>query len=137
MCVKESAPPPRGCLRRVAAPAGAGKRLMPAQPFRCKATSQAMKREIESGALGNIYHARAWMLRRNGLIPTPTFIRRELSGGGPCIDIGVHILDLTLWLMGNPQPVAVTGVARTELACLLYTSPSPRDRTRYRMPSSA
>ena len=22
-------------------------------------------------------------------------------------------------------------------ACLLYTSPSPRDRTRYRMPSSA
>jgi predicted dehydrogenase len=28
----------------------------------------------------------------------------------------VHILDLTLWLMGNPKPVAVTGVARTELA---------------------
>jgi hypothetical protein len=56
------------------------------------------------------------MLRRNGLIPTPTFIRQELSGGGPCIDIGVHILDLTLWMMGNPRPVAVTGVARAELA---------------------
>ena len=26
---------------------------------------------------------------------------------------------------------------RTDLACLLYTSPSPRDRTRSRMPSSA
>src|SRR5664280_2800179 len=24
-----------------------------------------------------------------------------------------------------------------DIACLLYTSPSPRDRTRYRMPSSA
>ena len=24
-----------------------------------------------------------------------------------------------------------------DVACLLYTSPSPRDRTRYRMPSSA
>ena len=26
---------------------------------------------------------------------------------------------------------------RREYVCLLYTSPSPRDRTRYRMPSSA
>ncbi|MEZ4611443.1 MAG: Gfo/Idh/MocA family oxidoreductase [Caldilineaceae bacterium] len=28
----------------------------------------------------------------------------------------MHILDLTLWLMGNPQPVAVTGVADARLA---------------------
>ena len=27
--------------------------------------------------------------------------------------------------------------ATIKKACLLYTSPSPRDRTRYRMPSSA
>ena len=31
----------------------------------------------------------------------------------------------------RPQPVSVAEV------CLLYTSPSPRDRTRSRMPSSA
>ena len=30
-----------------------------------------------------------------------------------------------------------SGVARTNSSCLLYTSPSPRDRTRSRMPSSA
>ena len=34
---------------------------------------------------------------------------------------------------GNTQKMAEAGVA----ACLLYTSPSPRDRTRSRMPSSA
>ncbi len=56
------------------------------------------------------------MLRRAGLIPTPTFVLKNHSGGGPCIDIGVHILDLTLCFMGNPQPVAVSGVARAELA---------------------
>ena len=28
----------------------------------------------------------------------------------------MHVLDLTLWLMGNPKPVAVTGVARAEIA---------------------
>ena len=34
---------------------------------------------------------------------------------------------------------AATGLARIDLymRCLLYTSPSPRDRTRSRMPSSA
>ena len=31
----------------------------------------------------------------------------------------------------------VSVVAETETTCLLYTSPSPRDRTRSRMPSSA
>jgi predicted dehydrogenase len=66
--------------------------------------------------LGDVYHARSWMLRR-GLIPVrPGFIYRKNSGGGPCIDIGVHILDLTLWFMGNPKPVAVSGVAKAPLA---------------------
>jgi predicted dehydrogenase len=46
----------------------------------------------------------------------PGFILKANSGGGPCIDIGVHILDLTLWLMGHPKPVAVSGVARAALA---------------------
>ena len=30
-----------------------------------------------------------------------------------------------------------TGAAQGGMSCLLYTSPSPRDRTRSRMPSSA
>ena len=35
-------------------------------------------------------------------------------------------------------PLAMVGMARELLSdCLLYTSPSPRDRTRSRMPSSA
>ena len=94
----------------------AGKTLMTAQHFRFKGISQAMKREIEKGVLGDVYHARGWMLRRNGFHPTPSFVLKQHSGGGPCIDIGVHILDLTLWLMGNPKPVAVSGVAKSPLA---------------------
>ena len=40
---------------------------------------------------------------------------------------------------GPPAVVTVHGVQRVDNAtiCLLYTSPSPRDRTRSRMPSSA
>jgi Predicted dehydrogenases and related proteins len=31
---------------------------------------------------------------------------KEHSGGGPCIDIGVHVLNLTLWVMGNQKPIS-------------------------------
>lgn len=116
ICEKPLAPTPEDIGKMIAARDKSGKELMTAQHFRFKGTSQAMKHEIEAGALGNIYHARGWMLRRNSFIPTPTFIHKKHSGGGACIDIGVHILDLTLWLMGNPKPVAVSGVARSDLA---------------------
>ena len=44
-----------------------------------------------------------------------SFLQKQHSGGGPCIDIGVHILDLTLWMMGNPKPVTVSGVTQDKL----------------------
>lgn len=116
ICEKPLAPTPDGIRQMIAARDNAGKLLMTAQHFRFSGISRAVKKEIETGTLGEVYHARSWMLRRNGFIPTPSFILKEHSGGGPCIDIGVHILDLTLWMMGNPKPVAVTGVARAPLA---------------------
>lgn len=118
ICEKPLAPTPQEVRQMIAARDASGKQLMTAQHFRFKGVSQAMKAEIETGSLGDIYHGRSWMMRRNGFIPTPTFVEKRHSGGGPCIDIGVHVLDLTLWLMGNPKPVAVTGVAAAPLAHL-------------------
>ena len=116
ICEKPLAPTPQDIKQMIAARDKAGKQLMTAQHFRFAGVSQAMKAEIDTGTLGGVYHARGWMLRRNGLVPTATFIEKKHSGGGPCIDIGVHILDLTLWFMGNPRPVAVSGVADARLA---------------------
>lgn len=116
LCEKPLAPNPAEVDKMIAARDATGKMLMTAQHFRFKGNAKAMKQEIDSGVLGDVYHARSWMLRR-ALAPTrPGFIVKEQAVGGACIDIGVHILDLTLWFMGNPQPVSVTGVARTELA---------------------
>ena len=116
ICEKPLAPTPDLVRRMIAARDKSGKKLMTAQHFRFEPSARAMKAEIELGVLGDIYHARSWMLRR-GFAPTgPGFVQRRLSGGGPCIDIGVHILDLTLWFMGNPRPAAVSGVARAEIA---------------------
>ena len=116
ICEKPLAPTPDEIRQMIAARDRSGKLLMTAQHFRFSGVSRAVKAEIERGVLGDVYHARSWMLRRNGFIPTPSFIAKKHSGGGPCIDIGVHILDLTLWLMGNPTPVAVSGVAKAPLA---------------------
>jgi len=116
LCEKPLAPLPADIRTMIDARDRTGKLLMTAQHFRFGGTAKAMKAELSSGVLGHVYHARSWMLRRAASPVRPGFILKEQASGGPCIDIGVHILDLTLWMMGNPKPIAVTGVARTELA---------------------
>ncbi|MYD60258.1 MAG: Gfo/Idh/MocA family oxidoreductase [Gemmatimonadetes bacterium] len=116
ICEKPLAPSPELIKNMIAARDKSGKTLMTAQHFRFSGKSKAMRAELDTGVLGDIYHARSWMLRRSGAPNTPGFIQKQHSGGGPCIDIGVHILDLTLWFMDNPKPVSVTGVARAEIA---------------------
>lgn len=116
ICEKPLAATPAEIQSMIDARNKSGKLLMTAQHFRFKGNSKAMKAEIESGALGDIYHARSWMLRRIAIPARPGFLMKEHASGGATIDIGVHILDLTLWFMGNPKPVSVTGVARTEIA---------------------
>ena len=116
ICEKPLAPTPADIKKLIAARDKSGKLLMTAQHFRFGGAAKALKAEINTGVLGDIYHARSWMLRRAAYPVTPGFILKEHSGGGPCIDIGVHILDLTLWMMGNPKPVSVTGVTQDRLS---------------------
>jgi predicted dehydrogenase len=74
-----------------------------------------IKEQIDRGELGRIYTAKTGLFRRKGIPGWGTwFTRGELSGGGPLIDIGVHMLDLALYLMGNPKPVSVYGATYAE-----------------------
>jgi predicted dehydrogenase len=94
----------------VAAARRRGLTLMVHFNVRFNPTSQAVKRAIEGGALGDIYYGRTVWHRKRGIPKLGGwFTRKEMSGGGALIDIGVHRLDLALWLMGFPRPVSVTG----------------------------
>ncbi|MBW8890473.1 MAG: Gfo/Idh/MocA family oxidoreductase [Fibrobacteres bacterium] len=93
-----------------------GLKLMTAQHHRFGAAGRAAKRWAEQGFLGPVYHARVRAMRRAWLPVSPGFIDARLSGGGPCMDIGVHALDLCLWLMGFPEPARVSGTARVNFA---------------------
>jgi len=89
----------------LAAAKAAKRRLMINFSFRFTPQSQAMKAEVDSGTLGDIYFARTLWLRRRGMPGFGGwFGQKALAGGGPLIDLGVHRLDLALWLMGHPKP---------------------------------
>lgn len=69
---------------------------------------------INCGTFGELYYAKATYLRRNGN-PCGWFGDKSRSGGGPLIDLGVHVIDLVRYLMGNPKPVSVYGMTAQKL----------------------
>jgi predicted dehydrogenase len=70
---------------------------------------EALKRFIDAGQVGQPYYARAQAMRRRGVPSWGVFVSKKLNGGGPLIDIGVHIIFSALYLLGFPRPVAVSG----------------------------
>jgi|TARA_Y100000310_G_scaffold344735_1_gene459144 predicted dehydrogenase len=74
------------------------------------AGAQAIKTMVARGDLGEIYHGRAFWMRRSGIPRMGTwFGSKELAGGGSLLDIGVHLLDLALYILDNFEPVSVSG----------------------------
>ena len=86
-----------------------GKLLMVGFVTRFSDEARIAKDFIDKGYLGEVYYSKATYMRRNGN-PGGWFCDKARSGGGPLIDIGVHPLDLTRYLMGNPTPVSVYAV---------------------------
>ena len=93
----------------VAAARAADRVLDVAFNHRQRGDIQRLKAVVDEGQLGQPYYAKAWWLRRTG-IPTigSWFTQAELAGGGPLVDIGVHVLDYSLFLLGNPEVRAVS-----------------------------
>ena len=84
----------------------AGKLLMVGFVLRFSPENDLVKSFVDSGVLGDIYYSKATYLRRHGN-PGGWFANKSLSGGGPVIDLGVHVIDQTRFLMGSPKPVSV------------------------------
>ncbi len=94
-----------------------GKLLMVMRNNRFSAASRYLKSFIEDGGAGEIYCGRCGWQRRRG-IPGKGgwFTTKAQSGGGPLIDLGVHMIDLAIWLMGSPRPVAVSAATYRKFA---------------------
>ena len=117
LCEKPDAINPEEAMKMKTASEETGKTLMVIRNNRFMNHSVYLKKYINDGGLGKIYAARCGWQRRRG-IPGKGgwFTTKAKSGGGPLIDLGVHMIDVTIWLMGNPHPVAVSGATYREFA---------------------
>ena len=101
----------------LAAAKTANKRLMINFSYRFSAASRGLKAQVDAGLFGNFYFGRSVWHRRRGMPGFGGwFGTKALAGGGPLIDLGVHRLDLALWLMGYPKPTWVLGSSYDPIA---------------------
>lgn len=98
----------------------AGRVLMISYNQRFGPDMQFLKRYAEAGHLGEIYFARAVWRRPLGMLPEPlveratglhsrNWFNEAAKGGGVGRDLGAHMIDLALWVMGFPAVADVTG----------------------------
>jgi len=109
LCEKPMAMNPREAQRMVTAAAKAGTVFQIGLMQRFRADANYVKGLVDEGVLGDIYYARCHAIRRRGVPSWGVFGVLEEQGGGGLIDIGVHQIDLTWYMMGKPKPVAVSG----------------------------
>ncbi len=85
-----------------------------------------LKDFIDNDHFGDLYYTKATYLRRNGN-PGGWFGDLRYSGGGPLIDLGVHVIDLVRYLLGNPKPVSVYAATFRKL----LDRPGIKDKAEY------
>jgi predicted dehydrogenase len=109
-----------------------GKLLMVGMVRRFGETTRALKQYIADGRLGRLYYARAGYVRRWGN-PGGWFASRDKSGGGPVIDLGVHVIDLVRYLAGGPRALSVSASVFSRLGA----QPGVRGVDKYRSVDSS
>lgn len=81
---------------------------------RFRSESKVIREMYDAGKFGEVYYGKATMMRRRGT-PLGWFTDLSKSGGGPVIDIGVHVIDLTWYLMGKPRPISVSAATYSKI----------------------
>jgi predicted dehydrogenase len=70
---------------------------------------------LSAGEIGDIYDVQLTGMRRQGVLDWGWHIDRSRAGGGPLIDMGVHLIDLAMWLTGFPAVEAALCVTHDRL----------------------
>ncbi len=75
-----------------------------------------LKKMVDAGELGEVYHVYAAFRRYRGIPGLGgAFTTYAISGGGALIDCGVHFLDIVMYVTGDPTPVTASGRAFSKL----------------------
>jgi predicted dehydrogenase len=109
MVEKPMAMNPSECRRMIDAAKKAGRTLTVGFQYRYHPSTEFLIRAREDGRFGNIMFVKCQALRRRGIPNWGVFGQKQLQGGGPMIDIGVHVIEMAHFVMGSPRPVAASG----------------------------
>ena len=94
----------------VAAAEASGRCFMLGMNQRFSREVQTARALVAAGALGEVYHVKAYWRRRAGIPRIGSwFTHRSESGGGSLLDIGVHVLDAALFALDDFDAVSVSG----------------------------
>lgn len=122
LCEKPLAHSAQAAERMVAAAKETGRKLVIAFQYRFHPRTRFLRRAFDEGEFGNVFYARVRALRRRGIPNWGVFGRKDLQGGGPLIDIGVHALEMTHYAMGSPAPAS----ASADMFTFIGDKPSDR-----------
>lgn len=87
---------------------GADSRLMVGMNQRFRPDAAALRSFVLGGDLGDIFYLRAgWLNRRQTRGRGNWRQHKAVAGGGALMDIGIQMLDLSLWLLDYPRPERV------------------------------
>src|SRR5580698_7644066 len=100
----------RDASKMIDAAAKMRRTLMVGQNFRFNRHTQMARLVIQRGDLGELYHARGFWLRRNGIPRIGSwFTQKKLAGGGVVCDLGAHVIDTCLHLLNDFEVATVMG----------------------------
>ncbi len=106
---------PGECQKMIDAAKAAKKKLVIGFQYRYHPHTQYLRRAADEGQFGDIMFVKCQALRRRGIPNWGVFGQKHLQGGGPMIDIGVHVIEMAHYVMGSPKPVAAVGNTWTYL----------------------
>lgn len=109
MVEKPMAMTPAECEEMIAVARKNGRLLSVGFQVRYSPAVQMCKRAIDEGMLGDILYVKVHAMRRRGIPNWGVFGQKELQGGGPLIDLGIHQIESAHYVMGEPRPVAASG----------------------------
>src|SRR5699024_6061509 len=104
------------CEAMLAASKKSGKLLSVAYHYRHTETAKVAKAAVNAGEIGDSLVTRVQALRRRKVPGWGVFTNKELQGDGSLIDYGCHLIDLSLWLLGDPKPIELMGTTYNRLS---------------------
>lgn len=114
LCEKPMAMNAKQAIEMEKAAQKSGKLLMIGFVRRFMPSMEILKGYIDKGEIGDVHYIKTGCMRRAGN-PLGWFADIEKSGGGPLIDLGVHIIDMARYIMGKPNPVSVSAITSSSI----------------------